>query len=388
MATTKRGLILISDITGYTSFLNSSELEHAQDSLRSLLELLIDHTNPPLVISRLEGDAVISYSLEGSFLQGQTIVEMLERTYTDFRRALELMVLNTTCNCNACRNIANLDLKFFVHYGSFILEPLQSYTELVGPDVNLLHRLTKNSISEQTNIKAYVLYTRNAVDDLGINEIAESMTKHVETHDGIGDVNVYVQDMHPVWEEAQSRSTMSVQPEDSYATIEMDYQVSPLRMWDYVTGPEYKAILAGSKSADVGDKRKGRIGEGAIYYCAHGKSITHQMIVDWRPPDEYSYTTDPFLGMAPLTTIRLEPNAEGTRVSILVGEPSGGLWIVRAIFRLIMKPILIGGMTINMQKLQQRIETELEEGIVLQTESRNLPSDELEKAVRESLALQ
>jgi hypothetical protein len=388
MATTKRGLILISDITGYTSFLNSSELEHAQDSLRSLLELLIDHTNPPLVISRLEGDAVISYSLEGSFLQGQTIVEMLERTYTDFRRALELMVLNTTCNCNACRNIANLDLKFFVHYGSFILEPLQSYTELVGPDVNLLHRLTKNSVSEQTNIKAYVLYTRNAVDDLGINEIAESMTKHVETHEGIGDVNVYVQDMHPVWEEAQSRSTMSVQPEDAYATIEMDYQVSPLRMWDYVTGPEYKAILAGSKSADVGDKRKGRIGEGAIYYCAHGKSITHQMIVDWRPPDEYSYTTDPFLGMAPLTTIRLEPNAEGTRVSILVGEPSGGLWIVRAIFRLIMKPILIGGMTINMQKLQQRIETELEEGIVLQTESRNLPSDELEKAVRESLALQ
>jgi hypothetical protein len=388
MATTKRGLILISDITGYTSFLNSSELEHAQDSLRSLLELLIDHTNPPLVISRLEGDAVISYSLEGSFLQGQTIVEMLERTYTDFRRALELMVLNTTCNCNACRNIANLDLKFFVHYGSFILEPLQSYTELVGPDVNLLHRLTKNSVSEQTNIKAYVLYTQNAVDDLGINEIAESMTRHVETHEGIGDVNVYVQDMHPVWEEAQSRSTMSVQPGDAYATIEMDYQVSPLRMWDYVTGPEYKAILAGSKSADVGDKRKGRIGEGAIYYCAHGKSITHQMIVDWRPPDEYSYTTDPFLGMAPLTTIRLEPNAEGTRVSILVGEPSGGLWIVRAIFRLIMKPILIGGMTINMQKLQQRIETELEEGIVLQTESRNLPSDELEKAVRESLALQ
>jgi hypothetical protein len=386
MATTKKGLILISDITGYTSFLNSSELEHAQDSLRSLLELLIDHTNPPLVISRLEGDAVISYSLEGSFLQGQTIVEMLERTYTDFRRALELMVLNTTCSCNACRNISNLDLKFFVHYGSFILEPLQSYTELVGADVNLLHRLTKNSISEQTNIKAYVLYTQNAVDDLGINEIAESMTKHVETHEGIGDVNVYVQDMHPVWEEAQSHSKMSVQPEDAFVIIEMDFPVSPLRMWDYVTGPEYKAILAGSKRADVGDKRNGRIGEGAIYYCAHGASVNHHMIVDWRPPDEYSYTTDPFLGMAPLTTIRLEPNEEGTRVSILVDEPSGGLWIIRKIARVVLKPILISGMSKNIQNLKRRIETELEEGSVVQTESRNLPSDELEKAIRESLA--
>jgi len=143
LATTSRGILLISDITGYTEFLGSSELEHAQDSLRSLLKLLIDHTNPPLTISRLEGDSVISYSLEGSFRQGQTIVEMIERTYVDFRHALETMVLNTTCTCNACRNIPNLDLKFFVHYGSFVLEPLHSYTELIGTDVNLVHRLTK-----------------------------------------------------------------------------------------------------------------------------------------------------------------------------------------------------------------------------------------------------
>ncbi len=73
----ERGYLVIADITGYTAFLNDSELEH---SLRDLLDLLIDQTKPPLVISRLEGDAVISYSPEASFLQGQTIVEIIENT--------------------------------------------------------------------------------------------------------------------------------------------------------------------------------------------------------------------------------------------------------------------------------------------------------------------
>jgi hypothetical protein len=131
MITSQDGFLLIADITGYTAFLRESELEHAKDSLRSLLDLLIQYTKPPLVISRLEGDAVISYAPEGSFLQGQTLVELIESTYVEFRRALDLMVLNTTCNCLACRNISNLDLKFFVHYGTFALEPLPSYTEIV-----------------------------------------------------------------------------------------------------------------------------------------------------------------------------------------------------------------------------------------------------------------
>jgi len=56
----ERGYLVIADITGYTAFLSDSELEHAEDSLKDLLDLLIDQTKPPLVISRLEGDAVIS----------------------------------------------------------------------------------------------------------------------------------------------------------------------------------------------------------------------------------------------------------------------------------------------------------------------------------------
>ena len=34
-SSTMEGLLLIADITGYTAFLQESELEHAEDSLRS-----------------------------------------------------------------------------------------------------------------------------------------------------------------------------------------------------------------------------------------------------------------------------------------------------------------------------------------------------------------
>ena len=78
MSTTQKGFLVIADITGYTAFLSGSELEHAEDSLRSLISLIIEHTRLPLVISRLEGDAVISYANESSFYQGQTLVEMIE----------------------------------------------------------------------------------------------------------------------------------------------------------------------------------------------------------------------------------------------------------------------------------------------------------------------
>ena len=149
MSKTQNGYLIIADITGYTAFLSGSELEHAEDSLRSLIDLLIKQTQVPLLISRLEGDAVISYADQRSILQGQTLVEMMESTYVAFKQAIELMVLNTTCNCNACRNIPNLDLKFFVHFGTYMLQQLPAYTELIGTDVNTVHRLTKNTIKEK-----------------------------------------------------------------------------------------------------------------------------------------------------------------------------------------------------------------------------------------------
>ena len=178
---TQHGYFLIADITGYTQYLNASELEHAQQTLTALLNLLISRTKPPLIISRLAGDAVISYGLRDAFLQGQTFVEMLEDTYVGFRRAIDLMVRNTTCPCNACRNIKSLDLKFFVHYGEFGVQKLDAHDELIGSDVNMIHRLLKNSVKEKTGIQAYTLYTDAAIRQLGLTDAIGSLVPHQES---------------------------------------------------------------------------------------------------------------------------------------------------------------------------------------------------------------
>jgi hypothetical protein len=239
MAKAQNGYIIISDITGYTAYLSESELEHAEDVLRSLLNTIIEYTKLPLVISRLEGDAVISYAPERSILQGQTMIEMMETCYLAFRRALKLMILNTFCSCNACKNMPKLDLKFFVHYGTFMLQPFPAYTELIGTDVNLAHRLTKNHVTEYTGLKAYGLYSQAAVDALELREWSQELMKLTEKYDNIGEVEVYIQDVYALWEENRERVQIVVEPEDAMAIIEEVFPLKPTQLWDYLTKPEY-----------------------------------------------------------------------------------------------------------------------------------------------------
>jgi hypothetical protein len=387
MASIESGMLLIADISGYTKFLASSELEHAQDSLRSLLNLLIEHTRPPLVISRLEGDAVISYAPAGSFQQGQSIVEIIESTYYDFCRARELMMLNTTCTCNACRNIPNLDLKFFVHFGEFMLEPLHTYTELVGTDVNLIHRLTKNSVTQQTGLKAYVAYTQSAVAALGIDQIAETMTRHAESYESIGEVQMYLDDLRSKWEQEKTRTRMSVQEGQAALRFEDDFPLPPLMMWDLVSSPQCKAILSGSQSARVDNLTKGRIGLGATFYCAHGNRVSPETIVDWQPPREYTWTSDPLFGVYTLNTVRLSLSDGGSHLAVLFGKPMGGRRLTRWLFIVILGPIASWGMKQNLRKLQRQIEIDRSEERLVEPTTRAVERDEVLSAAREALTI-
>lgn len=243
MSAPQQGFLLIADITGYTMYLSQSELEHAQEVLQTLLELLVDHTRPPLVISRLAGDAVISYALQGSALQGQTFVEMIENTYVAFRRAIELMVLNNTCRCNACANVSSLDLKFFIHFGTFGIQRLGEHDELVGSDVNLIHRLLKNHVTEQTGILAYTLYTDAAVRQLGIEDISEAMTPHFEEYAHLGKVKTRIQDMHPVWKAKRDQTRIEIAPDDVIAHSKGEFSLPAHFMWEIVADPEYRSIF-------------------------------------------------------------------------------------------------------------------------------------------------
>ncbi|RLT41697.1 MAG: DUF2652 domain-containing protein [Chloroflexi bacterium] len=323
------GFLVISDITGYTMFLSKSELNHAQEILQSLLELLIDHNRPPLIISRTAGDAVISYALGGGAIGGQTFVELMENTYVAFRRAIEMMVMNNTCRCNACANVSALDLKFFIQHGEFGIQKLAGHDELVGSDVNLLHRLLKNRVKEATGVAAYTLYTDSAIRALGLEGFTASLAPHRESYEHLGDVALWVQDMRPVWEQKKAEQIITIPPERVLVEVSAEIALPPHQVWDYLVAPEFASVIIGSDRQEITHRHNGRVVSGSVYLCYHGKQVIRRTILQWRPFEEM-ITED----LTPLPTYyvpvrySLTPTAKGTRVTQTFGKGRGALSLI------------------------------------------------------------
>jgi hypothetical protein len=325
MMSTQHGYFLIADITGYTQYLSESELDHAQSILSSLLNLLIQHTKPPLIISRLAGDAVISYGLSDNFLTGQTFAESIEDTYVSFRRMVELMVHNTTCPCNACQNIKSLDLKFFVHYGEFAVQKLDAHDELVGSDVNLLHRLLKNHVTETTTWKAYTLYSDAAIHQLGLENLS-GLVRLEESYEHLGTVTVWIEDMHPVWDRKKKQAQVLIAPADELISASIDIALRPELVWDYLLQPEHYNVLVNATRIEI-EKRPGdRITAGSVFQCYHGEGMVPLTIIEWQPFERMVSQFPvpvPFKGTTGLSEIRLEPIEGGTRLSQIMGKTKG-----------------------------------------------------------------
>jgi hypothetical protein len=326
MGNTTQGYLLIADITGYTQYLSESELEHAQAILTTLLELLVDHTRPPLVISRLAGDAVISYGLPGNFYNGQTFIEMIENTYVAFRRAIQQMTINNTCQCNACANISSLDLKFFLHYGTFAIQHISDHDELVGSDVNLIHRLLKNQVTETTGFRGYTLYTDAAIQQLGIPEIRELMVPHSESYEHLGQIQVWIQDMHPIWESKQATTHIQIPPDKVLIQDGIEINLSSEVLWDYLNHLDYRKTLLGSDRQELHNRSHGRVDKGSVYHCVHGDTVIPQTIVDWQP-FERIVTQDvlpmPIPNVTALIEYHLVPTGSGTRLEMTLSKAQG-----------------------------------------------------------------
>ena len=104
--TTTTGYIAMADISGYTSFVAATELEHSREILSELLEVTSRELEKHLVPVRLQGDAIICVSKD------EEVVPCLEAAFVAFHRRVRAMVAVTTCPCNACRSVPSLTLKF------------------------------------------------------------------------------------------------------------------------------------------------------------------------------------------------------------------------------------------------------------------------------------
>jgi len=311
----ENGYLVIADISGYTAFLTQVELEHAEGIMKSLFDTLVKEIQSPLVISKLEGDAIFAYAPEGSFVQGQTLLEAIENIYCAFAASLESMRLNTTCSCKACELMPTLDLKFVVHHGTYMLSELGGRQELSGTDVILAHRLLKNKIAETNGDIAYAFLSQASADAMALGELKEAMKPHSENYEHLGDVSGYVYDLHAVWDKEREIRRVYVDPDESWFKVEIEVPAKPSLVWDYLANPQLRRHWLQADSITAEGAAMGRIGIGTDYHCAHGDLTVIQTVVDWKPFDymtlDVSFSKDQRFRL----TTRLTPTDNTTLVS-------------------------------------------------------------------------
>lgn len=312
----QHGYLIIADISGYTAFLTGSELDHAQDIIKSLIEHIIDNMHPPIEISKLEGDAIFCFTRDGSFLQAQTLLEMIENVYVAFHRFLNIMHLNTTCTCTACKNIPTLDLKFVLHHGEFLLQHIGQREELSGPDVILIHRLLKNQVVEKTGFKAYTFLTKACAEAVKLGSLTEGMLDHHETYEHLGMVQGYTYDLGAIWEERKNQKVIVISNEEADFSIEYDLPVGPALAWDYFHENESRRLYSKSTVVETTGIKDGRAAVGTTFHCYHGKADNKLLVIDWRPFEYFTLKIVPAfpLKVELLSTIELTPDESGTKV--------------------------------------------------------------------------
>jgi hypothetical protein len=144
----QQGLIFIPDISGFTQFVNTTELKHSQHIIRELLETIIDANEMELDVSEVEGDAILFYRLGESPDLNDTY-RQVEKMFLSFHKHLEQYESRRTCHCNACISASNLSLKIISHYGEFTEYRIKNFLKLIGKDIIVAHQLLKNDIPQR-----------------------------------------------------------------------------------------------------------------------------------------------------------------------------------------------------------------------------------------------
>jgi len=282
----RQGYLILADISGYTSFLAKVELEHAHEILTDLLETIVDKFKSMLTISKLEGDAVFAYVDSATVSRGETLLELVENTYIAFRQRRDSSNRTTSCTCKACQAMPSLELKFFVHHGSFMVQNVAGITELVGSDVNLAHRLMKNHITENTGWRAYAMFTQIAMTSMGLG--LEDAHAQIENYEHFGDINTVTINLIPRYDVLAAQRRFYLTEADAHVSISHEYKVSDVELWQFITSTDTLNAISTNVKWSVAKRSGGRTGIGAQNHCAHGGGVMKLTFVDWHP---FTYIT-------------------------------------------------------------------------------------------------
>jgi hypothetical protein len=182
----EQAIILIPDISGFTDFTSTTEIDHSAHIITELLEIIADSNETGFTLAEIEGDAVLFYR-KGEPLQQKQLVDQCLNMFSNFHRQLMIIERDTVCQCGACQSASNLTLKFIVHFGYIKEVKVAQFVKATGVDMIIAHRLLKNDVDSDE----YVLITEPCCEAIGHNDPNPTLqwSKSSQNYDGIGKVD-------------------------------------------------------------------------------------------------------------------------------------------------------------------------------------------------------
>ena len=152
-----KGLIFIPDISGFTNFVKSIDMDLGASITRDLLNSIIDNNPLDMNLSEIEGDAILFYKL-GKPFPLEEVMSGFKNMYEAFDSRFKKWKLQYKIE-------ADLSLKLIVHYGDIIVYDIKGFKKLYGETVIESHSLLKNG----SGIADYILVTEDYVRALHQN---------------------------------------------------------------------------------------------------------------------------------------------------------------------------------------------------------------------------
>lgn len=189
---TEDGVLVLADISGFTAFVTTTELEHGPPIIAELLEEVIRQLSPPLEIQEVEGDAVFALGRDQALVPPVMLLDVLDGAFAAFKARQRELQADESCSCNACRSISSLDLKIVAHHGRFLRHVVGGRSQVAGVDVILAHRLLKNRVARS---RGYLLITEAALRWVGVDPTRAGLAAHTERYEYLGDVRCFVREL-------------------------------------------------------------------------------------------------------------------------------------------------------------------------------------------------
>jgi hypothetical protein len=280
----RTGYLVLADLSGFTPFVASAEIDHAQVILTNIMDLLRAHLTPALMLAEVEGDALFLHAPSGRLPRGETLLELIESTYVAFRDRQRMMQRNAVCPCEACRMIPTLDLKFVTHFGEYVLQDNREGTKPFGSCVNFVHRLLKNDVTADTGWRAYALFTKPALETMHVTPSGMHTAEVSYPH--LGSCEIGSIDLRQRYEELTAQRVSFLAEDEAHITIHRTYALPRPRLWELLVDPERRNVWEFNADWSVVSRPEGRAGAGTTNHCAASDFL--EELLDWRPFDYWT----------------------------------------------------------------------------------------------------